>query len=61
MTPELTNMTEMSGIIFITRNDIGANKLGQSFPAKVSETTLMPKRAGATTRVAMLVEGRKNR
>jgi hypothetical protein len=46
MATELTSMTEMFGIIFITRNDIGANKLGQSFPAKVSETTLMPKRAG---------------
>jgi hypothetical protein len=60
MAPELTSTTVMFGIIFITQNDIRANKLGQSFTTKVSETTLMPK-TGVATRVAVLVEGKKNR
>ena len=35
----------MVKIIFITRDNTGANKLGQSFTPKMPETT-MPKRSG---------------
>jgi hypothetical protein len=38
-------MAYMMEIIFITRNNTGADKLGQSFTPKMSETT-MPKRGG---------------
>ena len=42
MTTKLTRMTNMM-VIFITRDNTGANELGQSFTPKVPETT-MPKR-----------------
>jgi hypothetical protein len=38
-------MAYMMEIIFITRNNTGADKLGQSFTPKMSET-MMPKRGG---------------
>jgi hypothetical protein len=40
-------MTYMVEIIFITRDNTGANKFGQSFTPKMPETT-MPKRSGCS-------------
>jgi hypothetical protein len=40
-------MTDMADIIFITRNDTRANKFGQSFTPKVTETA-MPKGGGCS-------------
>jgi len=42
---ELASMTQMMKIIFITRDDTGANKFGQSFTPKMTETA-MPKGGG---------------
>jgi hypothetical protein len=42
MMTELARMTYMVEIIFITRDDTGANKLGQSFTPKMPEM-MMPK------------------
>ena len=44
---ELTSMTQMMKIIFITRDDTGANKFGQSFTPKMTKTT-MPNRSGGS-------------
>ena len=44
---ELASMTQMMKIIFITRDDTGANKFGQSFTPKMTETT-MPNRSGGS-------------
>jgi hypothetical protein len=47
MMAKLARMTDMVDIIFITRNDTGANKFGQSFTTKVTET-VMPKGGGCS-------------
>ena len=44
---ELTSMTQMMKIIFITRDDTGANKFGQSFTPKMTKT-MMPNRSGGS-------------
>jgi hypothetical protein len=41
MTAKLARMTDMINIIFITRNNTGANKFGQSFTPKVTETAML--------------------
>jgi hypothetical protein len=40
MATELTSMTEMMGVIFITGNSTGTNEAGQCFTTKVTETTV---------------------
>ena len=40
-------MTQMMKIVFITRDDTGANKFGQSFMPKMTKTT-MPNRSGGS-------------
>jgi hypothetical protein len=47
MATKLARMTYVVDIIFITGNDTGANKFGQSFTPKVTETA-MPKGGGCS-------------
>lgn len=47
MTTKLARMTYVVDIIFITGNDTGGNKFGQSFTPKMTETT-MPKGGGCS-------------
>jgi len=40
MTPQLTSMTYVFMFGFITGDSLGANKLGQSFAAEMTKTTM---------------------
>jgi hypothetical protein len=44
---ELASMTQRMKIIFIAGDDTGANKFGQSFTPRMTETT-MPNRSGGS-------------
>ena len=60
MTPQLTSMTYVFMFGFITGDSLGANKLGQSFGAKMTETT-MPQGGSRSGGEGRYAGGRKER